>query len=228
MLMATPDEGWKITSALAAITDEAALNHLKQYFGLGEWAGRENTGAHFDSFEGHGPGRLTAEDIIAVACLSVHVPARAALEILGTESGEISRLLGLIPNSALEDVPFEAHDKWFGEGSAALLLWRLLRTHQDVDATTASKIMARKRLGLIPIYDSVVGRLTGFPTAKGTWRAWHQAFSTDAEFTDRLRSLREAAGLEHVTLLRILDVVLWMHGAQGVEGPERVDDSESA
>lgn len=226
--MTTPDEGWKITSALAAITDESALNYLKQYFGIGEWAGREYTGAHFDSFEGPGPDRLTAEDIIAVACLSIHVPARVALEILGNESGEISRLLDLTPNSALEDVPFEAHDKWFGEGSPSLLFWRLLRAHHNVGATTASKIMARKRPALIPVYDSVIGRLTGFPTAKGTWRAWHQAFSTDAELTDRLRSLREAAGLEHVTLLRILDVVLWMHGARGVEGPERVDDSEGA
>lgn len=226
--MTTPDVGWKITSALAAITDEAALNYLKQYFGIDEWAGREYTGAHFDSFVGAGPDRLTAEDIIAVACLSIHVPARAALEILGNESGEISRLLDLIPNSALEDVPFEAHDKWFGEGSPSLLFWRLLRAHHNVGATTASKIMARKRLALIPVYDSVIGRLTGFPTANGTWRAWHQAFSTDVEFTDRLRSLREAAGLEHVTLLRILDVALWMHGARGVEGPEGVDDSEGA
>jgi hypothetical protein len=38
--------------------------------------------------------------------------------------------------------------------------------------------------------------------------------------------LREAIHVEHIPLLRILDVVLWMHGTHGVEGPERVDDSE--
>jgi hypothetical protein len=85
--------------------------------------------------------------------------------------------------------------------------------------------MARKRPGLIPIFDSVVGRVTGFPNSDGTWCAWHEAFSTDIEFTGRLQSLREAGGLEHIALLRILDVVLWMHGTRGAEGPERVGDS---
>jgi hypothetical protein len=31
--------------------------------------------------------------------------------------------------------------------------------------------------------------------------------------------------MENISLLRILDVVLWMHGTQGVEEPERVDDA---
>jgi hypothetical protein len=38
--------------------------------------------------------------------------------------------------------------------------------------------------------------------------------------------LREAVHLEHISPLRILDVVLWMHGTHGVEGPEGVDDSK--
>jgi hypothetical protein len=107
-----------------------------------------------------------------------------------------------------------------------LLLWGLLRAHHGVGPTTVSKIIARKRTALIPIFDSVVARVTGFPNSDGTWCAWHQAFSTDKEFTNRIRLLREAVRLEHIPLLRILDVVLWMHGTHGVEGPERVDDSK--
>lgn len=208
------------------IPDEAALSYLRRYYGIGEWRGREFTGAHFDGFGTWEPESLSAEDIVAVACLSIHVPVGATLEVLGNQSNGISRLLAGIPvECALEDIPFEEHGRYFGEGSPSLRLWRLLRAHHNVGATTVSKIMARKRPDLIPIYDSVVGRVTGFPNADGTWRAWHEAFSTDTGFTDRLRSLRGAVGLEHISLLRILDVVLWMHGTHGVEGPERVDDS---
>lgn len=227
--MTMPAEGFKITSALRAISDETALNDLRRYFGIGEWKGQEYTGAYFDDWRRSEPDSLAAEDILAVACLSIHVPARAALEILGEQSGSISELLsGIPPELALEDVPFEEHDRVFGADSPSLLLWRLLRPHYRVGPTTVSKIMARKRPALIPIYDSVVGRVTGFPNSDGTWRAWHQAFSTDAECTDRLRVLREAVGLEHIPLLRILDVVLWMNGTRGAGEPERVDDAEGS
>lgn len=84
--------------------------------------------------------------------------------------------------------------------------------------------MARKRAGLIPIYDSVIGRVTNFPNADGTWRAWHQALCGDTALTDGLRFLRQSAGLERIPLLRILDVVLWMDGTSRFEELERVDD----
>ncbi|MCT9625769.1 hypothetical protein HWD94_11610 [Pseudarthrobacter equi] len=133
-----------------------------------------------------------------------------------------------MPTTDLEDIPFEDHDKFFGEGTAALALWRMLRNNKGVGQTTASKLMARKRPGLIPIFDSVVGRVTGFPNADGTWRAWHQALSSDAALTDGLRILRKSAGLARVPLLRILDVVLWMDGTRGVGGQERVGDESGA
>ena len=88
--------------------------------------------------------------------------------------------------------------------------------------------MARKRSALVPIYDSVVGKVTGFRNSDGTWRAWHHAFATDTEFITRLSSLRGKTGLEHISLLRILDVTLWMHGTSGVGEPERVGDNEPA
>jgi hypothetical protein len=225
--MTTPDGSSGITSALAAISDEAALGNLNRYFGNAEWAGKEFTGAHFESLGTPDPERMTAEDIVAVACLSIHVPARTAVGVLGKQRDKISDHLDGIPNGvALEDIPFEEHDRYFGCDSSAHLLWWLLRRHHGVGATTASKIMARKRPALIPIYDSVVGKATGFPNADGTWRAWHHAFATDRAFTSRLRSLREAAGLDRVSLLRILDVTLWMHGRHGANEPERVGDTE--
>ncbi|MFF2031113.1 DUF6308 family protein [Arthrobacter sp. NPDC058192] len=225
--MTTQGDGSGITSALAAISDDAALNYLNQYFGQGEWTGQEFTGAHFDSFGNTETDKVTAGDIVAVACLSIHVPARAAIAVLGEQRNPIScHLHGISKDDAIEDIPFDEHDQHFGEDSPADRLWQLLRAHHRVGATTASKIMARKRPALIPIFDSVVGNMTGFPDAAGTWRAWHHAFSTDVAFTSRLRSLRAAARLDHLSLLRVLDVVLWMHGTHGVGEPERVDGAE--
>jgi hypothetical protein len=85
--------------------------------------------------------------------------------------------------------------------------------------------MARKRPGLIPIYDSVVARVTGLDSSEGTWRAWHSALSSDEALKKRLARLRDSAGLERVPLLRILDVVLWMDG-KGFVQPERIDVAE--
>lgn len=222
-----------ISNAFQEISDEAASSYLMRYFGLAEWIGEEFTGAHFDTFGTNVPNAITADDLIAVACLSKHVPARAALGILGEHSHDIGTLLGYIPpDLSLKDIPFEEHDQYFGNGTPSLRLWRLLRrdrsTRWGIGATTASKLMARKRPGLIPIYDSVVGGVTGFDNADGTWSAWHHAFATDSELVERLESLRLAVGLHGISLLRVLDVVLWMHGSQGAEGPESVDQTDES
>ncbi|MEV7571513.1 DUF6308 family protein [Pseudarthrobacter sp. NPDC089323] len=222
-----------ISSAFQEISDETARSYLERYFGLGDWVGKEYTGAHFDTVGTNAPNAITADDLLAVACLSKHVPARAALGILGENSREIGALLGYIPPVlSLEDIPFEKHDQYFGDGTPSLRLWRLLRrdksTRWGIGATTASKLMARKRPGLIPIYDSVVSGLTGFDNSDGTWRAWHHAFATDDELGERLKSLRMAVGLHGISLLRVLDVVLWMHGSQGTEGPESVDQTDES
>lgn len=220
-----------ISSAFEEIPDGAAHTYLERYFGLGEWQDSEFTGAHFDTFGTNAPNAMTADDLIAVACLSKHVPARAALGILGDLSIKITTLLAYIPpDLSLEDIPFDEHDKYFGDGTPALRLWRLLRrddsTRWGIGATTASKLMARKRPGLIPIYDSVVGGVAGFNNSDGTWSAWHEAFATDSQLIVRLQSLRSDLGLHGISLLRVLDVVLWMHGSQGTVGPESVAESE--
>ncbi|MDQ0870186.1 hypothetical protein QFZ70_002659 [Arthrobacter sp. V1I9] len=217
-----------IVSAFAAIPDETALNYLRKYYGLGAWEGRAYTGSHFDRLPATVADRVTADDIVAVACLSIHVPATASVRVLGEQADAIAALLADVPTTDLEDIPFEDHDKFFGEGTAAIALWRMLRNHKGVGQTTASKLMARKRPGVFPIFDSVVGRVTGFPNADGTWRAWHQALSGDAALTDGLRILQKSAGLERISLLRILDVVLWMHGTSGIPEQERVDGESGA
>jgi hypothetical protein len=117
--MGTSCQGSKVISALAAISDEAAIDYLERYYGLGEWQGGEYTGSHFDALHVQETDRLTAEDIVAVACLSIHVPSKPAIKMLTEESDEISALLAKIPaDSALEDIPFEDHGMYMACTSA--------------------------------------------------------------------------------------------------------------
>jgi hypothetical protein len=224
--MTDGQEAGGISAAFALISDEMASDYLRKYYGLNNDHEGAFTGAHFDGLPTVAENRITAEDIVAVSCLSVHVPASAAVEILDGQADEISALLCRIPNLNLEELTIDQHEELFGAGSAASEFWLLLRKHVGIGPTTASKLMARKRPGLIPIYDSVVARVTGFDSSAGTWRAWHNALSSDVALKDRLGRLRNSVGLERVALLRILDVVLWMDGKGFVE-PERVDVAEA-
>lgn len=82
--------------------------------------------------------------------------------------------------------------------------------------TTVNKLMARKRPALVPIQDSVVMRELGI--SDGTyWDLWWQSMHLQvdthpvvANFAAELRrNVPEAA---HLSLLRTLDIVIWMHG----------------
>src|SRR3954453_22342567 len=87
-------------------------------------------------------------------------------------------------------------------------LWTTLMGLSDVGATTDSKLYARKRPPLRPIYDSVVARVFG----DDIWELRAQ-LQTDPGLQGRLTGLRDELGLpEEVTALRVFDVVACMEG----------------
>ncbi|GAA2200000.1 DUF6308 family protein [Sinomonas flava] len=220
----------QVALAFHGIPEATALDHLEKYFGLGPHKGREFEGAHFELFSPSPADEITANDLVAVSLLSVHVPAKAALGLLDSKSHEISDLLVQIPGDLkLEDLRIERHEGYFGEGSPIRDLWRLMRSKHatwGIGPTTASKLLARKRPALVPIYDSVVARATGFSHDGGTWLAWHEALACAHSIVPALESLRSQSGLGHISLLRILDVVLWMEGRHGRRPVETVGESE--
>src|SRR3954469_25633639 len=81
--------------------------------------------------------------------------------------------------------------------------------------TIASKLFARKRPRLRPIYDTVVAGVTD--TRERQWEPLHQALRANrAALHHRLQGIREAAGLPRsISALRILDVIAWMDGRVG-------------
>ncbi len=158
--------------------------------------------------------RPAAADLIAVSCLSVQVPAQAAIRLLQREERKISLLLASMPSP---DEPLWKIDESRLESgdSAASQLWRLLRSGKDgLGPTTTSKLMARKRPSSIPVYDSVVGRVVGLTDSRGHWattRALMNMESDGAPLHSRLAHTIEETGLDQeiVTPLRAFDVIVW-------------------
>lgn len=174
------------------------------------------TGARFESLgspwnDPTNADRFTADDVVAVSCLSVRLRGTAAIRILEHEADSIGELLGKMPL----DVPlWEASDAEIGPDSAATELWWLLRAGKDgLGRTTVSKLMARKRADLIPIYDSVVRSALGLNGAAGHWERMRQLMLTvidDVPLHQRLGTMAADAGLSPlVTPLRVFDVVVW-------------------
>ena len=84
-------------------------------------------------------------------------------------------------------------------------------------ATTKSKLLARKRPLLVPIYDTVVRDLLGLKDSGGFWAGMrHDLMSDDKALYHRAEGWCAYLELgETVTPLRALDVVMWRAGKRG-------------
>ncbi|GMA33199.1 hypothetical protein GCM10025875_31910 [Litorihabitans aurantiacus] len=83
-----------------------------------------------------------------------------------------------------------------------------------------SKLLARKRPHLVPIYDEHIRTQFGAPHSGDQWSAWAGMFA-DPTLVQHLAALRRSAGVDgSVSLLRVLDVVVWMEGKHGSSVPE--------
>lgn len=81
-------------------------------------------------------------------------------------------------------------------------------------ASTFWRKMAAKRPELIPIQDSVVRSVLGGWTDGGFWLAMREAM-LDLDLRRSLGAIRAEAQQPQLSLLRVLDIVLWMHGKYG-------------
>lgn len=199
-----------------------AVKLARAYYGDKFMGEHPRTGSRFDDWAGGGDApevmnQIVADDLIAVSFLGVEVGPRAAIGLLETYAARITELLEEIP----ADLDLTNADVVtnLGLSSPAQELWDLLRGKESgkwgIGPTTASKIMARKRPRLIPIYDSVVDRVLKLNGPLEQWNIWYAALSGDSELPDHLERIRNAANMpKNISQLRIMDVVLWMHGQQ--------------
>lgn len=210
--------GIRLPRVLRDGDDAAAVDVLQEYFTRKVVkTGYLRTGALWDSWDPSGRREadrdaFTADDLVAVTLLSVQVPAQGALALLGDRAPTLSGLLAAVgPDRELVDeVDVIGAESPIGHLEAALL-----EIH-GIGRTIGSKLIARKRPRLYPVYDDVLRRELGLKTdhvevLRGALR------EDDNALHRRLTTLRERAGLDDsVPALRILDVLAWMQGKKYV------------
>ncbi|MFF5502006.1 DUF6308 family protein [Streptomyces roseolus] len=177
------------------------------------------TGSRFERLAGGGDrpetaNHFTPADIIAVATLSVDIPARAALNLLEPAGhAPYTALLAQIPLDL--DLAATDDERHIAEGSPAWTLWRTLREVDGIGPITAGKLLARKRPHLLPVYDAVIKRVFERPATDLTF--WsdvrHALRADDHRLATHLEDTRTLAGIGNdIGILRTLDTAAWLHG----------------
>ncbi len=113
------------------------------YSGADTPSGYRFSGAAFDIFGrgGDDPDRFRAEDLLALAFLSVPAEGHAALAILGQQADELNGLLAEVPADVdLWDVDADLVD----DGSPASQLWERLTALPKFGFVSANKLLAAK------------------------------------------------------------------------------------
>lgn len=202
-----------LPEALAVPDDDQALRLIHSYYGWPDGSGEPATGALFDGWDSAGTrdrdsDRFTADDLVAITFLSVSVPGRTARDLLRDRADALSALLAEVgPDRDLVDEPDPLTPCWPA--------WRLYKAVDDIkgiDRTIASKLLARKRPRLLPVWDKYIGKVTGCTGQH--WEPLRQALrADDRALHRRLVRLHEAAKLPaEVSPLRVLDVICWLQG----------------
>ena len=216
----------RLPKVLVADDDGAPVEVLRRYFTEPlVKTGYLRSGARWDTWDSTGTrGRdadtFTADDLVAVTMLSVDVSPDGAQILLRERVDEFGELLGAVgPDRDLADEADELTPE-----SPVCRLEAALWTVPSIGRTGASKLIARKRPRLFPIYDRVIGEVldtkAGVCGTRSTLLSTQQAHlepvrtalrADDGALQRRLVSLREQAGLdEAVPALRILTVLAWM------------------
>jgi hypothetical protein len=85
-----------------------------------------------------------------------------------------------------------------------------------IGPVAAGKLLARKRPHLLPVYDSRIKMVLKRPRVDNRW--WHDLrdqLIEDRDLIRELESVRDRAAADHMSLLRVFDVMCWMFSWEG-------------
>jgi hypothetical protein len=207
----------QLPPSLAGESNERAVSLLQSYFAPLSGRNRGFTGGQFDAFDPSGfraasTNTFTADDLMSLSLLSTPVPGRAAVELLQHQRRRFEMLLeDLGPDRDLVDESSVSQEDF----APAWALWRALDALPGLGATRVSKLMARKRPRLVPIFDDVLAT-TVFADSANHWDdLWAYLRNSSSRFHRRLIDIRLEAELdESISPLRIFDVCAWMDGTR--------------
>ena len=190
--------------------------HFNNYFDkrVGENATHVWHGQHFEWFANRVARDCYTEiDLAAIGALSVDLPAQTARELIEDHDGVLRQLLmecELWTTTYGADISHpDLSDAWLNKESCFRRLWDELVKRERIGLGTvkASKLMAAKYPGLVPIFDSQVSWLLGL-TMNDPW--WKPMRDLVIEVKPKLDELQLDRDDIHITTIRKLDVVLWM------------------
>ena len=196
---------------------------IRRYYLDGTEPDRTYTGRYFGRLlpvESDDPGRFTAGDLASLALLGESVGGNPTLQLLRGGAGSASW------QELLTEVPTDVHitkvagrDLLRGhtvDGTprpAAHRLWDEVLAIDGLSRTQVSLLLNLKRPKLLPIWTPVVESVIG---SSAPWWSVVARFLEDEDTKLRFEALREEAlagtGVpgDQVTLLRLIDVILWM------------------
>lgn len=178
-------------------------DHLDRYYGNPPFSGR-----HFETFISRSaPDRFDGYNVAAVATLSVPLDRHAVVGLLIEHEAELNELLADCPSPDAK--VWEVSEDELGEQAPITRLYETLKSLRGVGYVRASKLLASKRPHLVPIRDSVVEELLGKPS--NWWLPIRAVVSVD-DVRSRLLDLAHGVANPNISVLRILDVILWMEG----------------
>jgi len=193
------------------------------------------TGSWFNQLADDDHNQISPADLVAVTMLGVEVPAPVAIWLLRPDGQqEVSSLLSGIESELITEAPQGELE----DGSQADQLWELLQSRRwpqgqvssnGLGPVTAGKLLAAKRPGLIPIWDHVVDKALGPPSHRFWITMWDRF--QDENFVSELGQIhtkalvtcrsRGVAIPTEPSLLRTLDIVIWMREFGCHRSPER-------
>jgi len=180
------------------------------------------SGSRFDDFAPsatRSATRFTVDDVLAIELLSVQIKPVGILEMLadGPKKDSLNAKL-----KALKEDDSGSLHQWkesLSEHYAVRDFYRELRQVYSVGPVKATKLMSRKFPHLVPIYDSRIHtgiRASGkYPTDDSVFAYWDRvqeflSFKRDGGRLDVIRQVELATHYPDVSVLRVLDVALWL------------------
>lgn len=201
----------RLPSALQNDNLDNAVKALTRYYGS-PYLENGYTGASFDSWDSTGTRAkdanvFTADDLVAIGFLSVDAGPRAARDLLRDRRAHFqTRLEAVGPDRDLGDVTEPINKEW-----PAWQLETELCELYGIALTKASKLIARKRPRLYPIWDNVV--VDVMETRGSHLVPIRDELRNNSALRGRLREARERADLpDQISEIRVLDVIAWMEG----------------
>lgn len=204
-----------VDGAVAWLSDPVARSrieeHLHRYFGANP--ADLFSGRLFETFSGRSErqDRFDPYDVLAAESLSVSIPSDVVDWLLEPDSERdelLSECVSLVGGDSVG--LWSCDESWLLESSPFSRLYETLR-RPGLGPTKRSKLLATKLPTMVPVRDSLVEELLDLKSSRSWWGPIRRVLTEGHQPAwAMLASCTLPHGAPDVSVLRRLDVVLWM------------------